>query len=568
MTVDAGVGVGGLGGVWLDCAAVGEWGEAVAWCGVGEGVVRARVMQLARRLGIDHVGLDESYVAGVVLPVFVEGRPPVPELWERLCGGEFDWVDSVYLAAVGRVDLAVALLAGHGVGADALWLSSVAQGVLQAGGHRVEVMDPVAVFGQLYQALSDQSVLDLWHHTLLNPVLSETVPGPDPAPFPAADGSALSVHTDGTHAMSVPPAPEDPAVYAGAWTSAAGNGGGFPAGPGHATGPEAAGAMDVTAYGPGGHGGPANTTAQTQAPDTAGTAALAPPPHKRKRVNPTDALPTAVHPPRPAHGLTRHTDEIVLAGIRDTLQDMGIDPTAWRIHTSPASRTSWLVHGSSSLGLDGALPLGTLNFIRANMGTVAPALVGEQAADLVPETPVPAFLNEPDQQIIATLLHHPDRIYTDILNLYNLSFTSMSRRMEALGQQLGVDKKPSEVVAYVRDPENRERVLHLAGLTEATIAQHLLPVGQPEPLTERDRQVIATLLHHPDRTHLAIAALYHIPQSTVQAWVRNLGCRLGGKRTAAKVVQYVRATENREKMLGLAGLTETTITSHLLLVRD
>ncbi|MEU9979532.1 hypothetical protein, partial [Streptomyces sp. NPDC051014] len=567
MTVDVGAGADGLGGLWLRYAAAGEWGAAAGVCGVGEGVVRAWVMQLAHRLGVDHVGGDEAGVAGEVEPWFVEGRPPVPELWKRLCSGELDVVDSVYLAAVGRFDLAEALLTRQGLSADPVWLTDTAVRVLRAGGYLVVDGDPTVVLGQLYRALADQSVVDHWHTALHTPSLPDPLTFWDPhaltgwnTEWDAGTGSSNPHNT--LHA----PLPGDPAPHTRTWTTGTGHTGGAPVGWENRTGPDTAEAMDTTAYEPGAPNISANTTTQTQTEaDAADTTAIpASASRKRKRANPTDALPTAVHAPRPASERTQHIDETILAGIRDTPRKAGIAATARHLRMTPMSLTNWLNATSSSLGLDNASGLDTLKHIRVNMADIAPGRVGKQPADLTPDTPAPALLTELDKQVVATLLHHPDKSYLDIALLCNHPPYRMQRWLEGVGQRLGVDKVATDVVAHVRDGKNRARVLHLAGLTDTTIPQHILPTAAKKPLSELDRQVIATLLHHPDENPHQLSVRYHYDMSTMNHWLKGLGRKLPTTGKASEMVAYVRDAANRELMLATAGLTETTIAQHLI----
>ncbi|MEU9979357.1 hypothetical protein [Streptomyces sp. NPDC051014] len=555
MSVD--VGAGGLGWMWLSHASAGEWGVAAAACGVSETVVRARVMQLARRLGIEHVGCDDAVVAAMVLPVFAAGQPPVPELWESLASGEHDLADSAHQAAAGRFDLASALLAGHGMSADAEQLYRAALDVLHRIGHALDDPQPVAVFGQLDHALLDPNVLDYWYHALQPPSHLASLPDRDLGPL-----------HDGAHDTLFTCMPGDAALDAADWTSATGPGEAIPADAWDTTARDPRRAMDAAAQrtdgldGPEEFDGAANTTAVTAVP--------APPAgkRKRKRANSTPLVP--VHAPRPRSRPSRgqHSDETILAGIRDTPEDTGINIAAQHISMETCGLASWLQYRSSQLGLDQATAVDVLRYIRANLDTVSLALVGKRAAALSCETPCPAFLTKRDVQVVATLLHYPDMTYVDIARLCDQSHQKMGQWVQGAGTRLGFDGKATDVMAYVRDADNRSLVLQLAGLTDTTIPHNLLRVAERQPLSERDQQVIATLLHHSDKSYRTIAVLYHYPVTTMEAWLEGLGTRLDTKVPRPKVVAYVRKDDNRARVLQLAGLTDTTISQNLLRVAE
>ncbi|MEU9979531.1 hypothetical protein, partial [Streptomyces sp. NPDC051014] len=134
-----------------------------------------------------------------------------------------------------------------------------------------------------------------------------------------------------------------------------------------------------------------------------------------------------------------------------------------------------------------------------------------------------------------------------------------------LGGKLPTTATAAKTATYVRDAANRELMLATAGLTETTIAQHLIPTGQREPLTELDRQLIATLLHHPAMQTPGIAKLYNTHDGTVRSRLAELGRRLGTNYTSSTdTIKYVRIAENRSTVMRLAELTETTIPQYAI----
>ncbi|MFC8958052.1 hypothetical protein ACFT8P_36380, partial [Streptomyces sp. NPDC057101] len=80
----------------------------------------------------------------------------------------------------------------------------------------------------------------------------------------------------------------------------------------------------------------------------------------------------------------------------------------------------------------------------------------------------------------------------------------------------------------------------------------VLPTGEARELTERDQQVIGTLLTHPEMSITQIAQHYRHYQQAVRQWVEHLGRALGVPIKAAEVAKHVRT--NRETVLTQAGM--------------
>ncbi|MEU9979572.1 hypothetical protein [Streptomyces sp. NPDC051014] len=294
---------------------------------------------------------------------------------------------------------------------------------------------------------------------------------------------------------------------------------------------------------------PTETTTAPQAPPTSTS--------KRKRAK-RDKHPTAASTPKP------NTDESILAGIRDTDPEGTLFNTARRMRIKPGSLTSWLQRRSPALGLNEKTPSDALKFIRANLDTVSVALVGKRAAELTRASSPSAHLAQHDKRVIATLLHHPDMTIGSIARLYNQRPEKIRQWVEGVGTALGVDEKAPKIMDHVRHADNRASVLQVTGLTVTTIPQNLIETGKPKPLNTRDKQVIATLLHHPYDSYPAIAEHYQQRTTTLQSWLIGLATRLAISSEPAKIVIWVRDGDNRADLLRLTGLTETTIAQNLI----
>ncbi|MEU9706981.1 hypothetical protein, partial [Streptomyces sp. NPDC047981] len=263
-----------------------------------------------------------------------------------------------------------------------------------------------------------------------------------------------------------------------------------------------------------------------------------------------------VHDPRPSSKQTREKDEQILAGINAAPAGSNAD-TARHMNMDPQTLHKWLQSRTSQLGLDsGTTRAQTLRYIRDHKDAVAVGMIGKRANDLAPyETPCPKLLDERDKQVIATLLHHPTLNITDIANEYRHPKQTLQNWVERLGKNLRVDVTAGEVVTYVRD--NPDTVLTLAGLTSSDIATLTIPSGKVAGPTPRDKQVIATLLHHPTLNITDLAKKYRHPEWALTQWVGELGRSLRVPGAAGEVMAHVR--DNPDEALRQAGLTSSDI---------
>ncbi|MEU9706982.1 hypothetical protein, partial [Streptomyces sp. NPDC047981] len=290
------------------------------------------------------------------------------------------------------------------------------------------------------------------------------------------------------------------------------------------------------------------------APDTAGGDPVPGPSGRpRKRKADTDLPAVVVHDPRPSSKQTREKDEQILAGI-NAAPAGSIADTARHMNMDPKTLNNWLRSRPSQLGLDsGTTNAQTLRYIRDHKDAVAVGMIRKQANDLAPyETPRPKILDERDKQVIATLLHHhPTGSLTDIARYYGQQPPTLQYWVERLGKNLRVDVTGADVVTYVRD--NRDTVLTLAGLDSSDITTlPAIPFGEVAGITPRDKQVIATLLHHRTLNITDIAEKYQQPETTLLNWVAGLGRSLRVPGTAGEVMAHVR--DNPDTVLTQAGL--------------
>ncbi|MEU9706970.1 hypothetical protein, partial [Streptomyces sp. NPDC047981] len=213
---------------------------------------------------------------------------------------------------------------------------------------------------------------------------------------------------------------------------------------------------------------------------------------------------------------------------------------------------NWLGELGRSLRVPGAAGE-VMAHVRDNPDTVLrqAGLDISDIATLTIPSGVVAGLTPRDKQVIATLLHHhPTGSITDIARHYGQRQKTLQRWVERLRKNLRVDVTGADVVTYVRD--NPDTVLRQAGLDSSDITTLTIPFGEVADLTPRDKQVIATLLHHPALKITDIAKQYQHPRPTLEDWVNGLGRSLRVPGTAGDVVKYVR--DNRDEVLAQAGL--------------
>ncbi|MEU9704454.1 hypothetical protein, partial [Streptomyces sp. NPDC047981] len=293
------------------------------------------------------------------------------------------------------------------------------------------------------------------------------------------------------------------------------------------------------------------------APDTAGGDPVPGPSGRpRKRKADTDLPAVVLHDPRPSSKRTREKDEQILAGI-NAAPAGSIADTARHMNMDPKTLNSWLQQRTSQLGLDsGTTNAQTLRYIRDHMDAVAVGMIGKRANDLAPyETPCPKILDERDKQVIATLLHHRTLNITDLANEYRHPKQTLKQWVERLGKNLRVPGTAGEVMAHVRD--NPDEALRQAGLDISDITTLTIPSGEVAGPTPRDKQVIATLLHHPTLNITDLANKYQHPRRTLEDWVAGLGLSLRVPGTAGEVMAHVR--DNPDEALRQAGLTSSDI---------
>ncbi|MEU9979332.1 hypothetical protein [Streptomyces sp. NPDC051014] len=552
MSVSAGFGVGDPLG-WLSAAAVGAWDAASVQVGVDARLLEARVVQLALWVGVSPLGRDSQVVAGEV-----EGRAGelTEEVVALVMSGERDLQDSAYLLSVGRADLAGVLLEGAGLAVTGEVLVRAALATVQEQGYPVtRATDPQDLFVALWSVMHSDGVVEAWRAALAGAAAvgvadvgaGSTAAGAGSVPVAGgvergdlglellvpvrnAEGGGL----DGEVDSSTAGATMEGLSYADLLSADLPYGvdGGYavqdlsPAAvlvpPGA---PESAPVGDATAPG--------------APPDSAPVIARASKRRRSTKPRKADDEPIQVlHAPRLSAEQLQKKDRAILAGIRASSKNASIAETARNMEMAPRALTNWLLNRAPGLGLGNTTtPLKTLRHIRSTIEQIAPAMTGKPADALTPADAYPELLTELDSQVIGTLLKHPDMNLAALARQYNHHEVNLRFWVQGLGHRLGVNRPAADVAVYVR--QDPARACAAAFLQEGDPLP-VIPVGEAEPLTELDIQVIGTLLTHPDLHISQLAHQYNHSERLLNLWVQSLGGRLGVNRAAADVAVYVR----------------------------
>ncbi|MER6535668.1 Lrp/AsnC family transcriptional regulator [Streptomyces sp900105755] len=258
----------------------------------------------------------------------------------------------------------------------------------------------------------------------------------------------------------------------------------------------------------------------------------------------------ALHAPVPADApRSAEIDEHLLAVIRDAPPDATTSAIARAMGLSPSRLSKMLVRRRARLGLRNGTPKQILRHIRANLDAVALGFTGRDVAALDPGASSAPVFSERDEQLIGSILTHPRADLTALARLYGHPTVSLRYWANGLGTKLGVAGAAAEVVVHVR--QNSDSVLRRSGLDAGALPE--LPPGATAELTERDKQLIGSILGHPGMTLNVLARHHRCPGSTMTRWAEDLARRLGVKAKGAELVGYVR--RNGDDILERAGLT-------------
>ncbi|MEU9979036.1 hypothetical protein [Streptomyces sp. NPDC051014] len=497
---------------WLYPAAAGDWEEAAqrasqgGWPASPE-LLMARVLQLSRWLGGDH-GQRDPAVAAAAVAASAGSLPSA--MVELVMSGGRNLADSVHLLALDLADLASVLLAASGVTLTDNVLVQAALATLQEHGYPLsQAQTAQDVFGALAAVIDHAEYLQAWQQALTAAVTAAGPPSLTVTPFagwnPADEADMFDV-------IAPDPWP-DPAPALDGFGNYVHDAGA------HTDAPQAVAALPAPA-------------------GDAGTAPAGP-------VRPAPAKGAA----RRRKGRLLSDVDKQLIGTLLTHPAMGLTDLA-RLYGRTRQNLIPLLEG---LGLRLGRPVKAsevAEYVWSHQTTVRKQ-AGLRPGDPLPTLPVkaPEPLNQLDRQLIGTLLTHPKASLRDLSRLYGLRTHALDAGLVALGLKLGEPGTSTQVAQHVRS--NRDVVVAQAGLRPGDPLP-TLPPRAAKPLTELDRQLIGTLLTHPEMALSYLAALHGISKHRLQGWLEGLGLRLGKPGTGTEVAQYV--WSHQTTVLAQAGL--------------